>query len=56
LVRELAEEKKKVDKKYSSMLVYVKKFTEEGEKNVIEKNLAKMKETVRIKSVPSLSF
>jgi hypothetical protein len=37
-VEELAAEKNKIEKKYASLLVDVKKFTEETEKSVVKRN------------------
>lgn len=44
LVKELADEKNKIEKKYSSLLVDVKKFMDEAEKRAVEENLVRSKE------------
>lgn len=43
-MKELADEKNNIEKKYSGLLVDVKKSMDEAEKRVVEENLARIKD------------
>jgi hypothetical protein len=56
LVKEIVEEKNKLEKKYFTLLDDVKKFLEQPEQNVVGRNLAEMKENSEEQKCALLEF